>query len=568
VEEKRKRVITSVARFAELANVPIRATRAIGAQHAYRQRAKLVADAQGQLGLYRAGTHDVEDLPGCIVLDPNVQSTVIAARELLQRQPLLRGLDVVRVDDGVLVTLITSDAAEEREVLEFADRLLARAPFIVGVARSERASDAVQLLGKNLRLVRGESHAPYTLRDGAPYCLVAPGSFVQAHREVAAAIQTHILAALRDANIAPPARILELYAGSGSLALSLARTGFDVTAVESFAPACAQLREAARAQQLQLSVETADAAEGAKRAASNGQVDAVLVNPPRRGLDPEVRRAVARLRPRLITYVSCEPDTLARDLSDFACLGYAARELVPFDMMPLTHQVETVAVLEPHEPTPLDVLYEDDALLALNKRPHESVLPCAGHPPSLLERVRERAGYEGAAAIAPLDLAASGICLFVREPASACEVEESLALGTTHYLALVRGVVRNGGKITRPLLESAGRAEAVTRFRRREVLGGHSLVRATPLSREGARQVARHLAALGHPILGDASHGDVRSNRHLALKHRLERSFLHREHVELPLRTGTLVLRAQLAPDLALVLESLRNVRADRRETP
>jgi 23S rRNA (uracil1939-C5)-methyltransferase len=74
--------------------------------------------------------------------------------------------------------------------------------------------------------------------------------------------------------------------------------------------------------------------------------DIVVVDPPRAGLHPRVVARIAELEPRRVVYVSCNPATLARDLKDFAPLGYALAEVRPFDMFPHTPHIECVARLE------------------------------------------------------------------------------------------------------------------------------------------------------------------------------------------------------------------------------
>src|SRR5690606_18549728 len=151
-------------------------------------------------------------------------------------------------------------------------------------------------------------------------------------------------------------RLLELYAGSGALALRLAARGASLTAVEAFAPAVERLALAAREQGLAVEARAADAEVFLReRAQANGApaspaFDAVLVDPPRRGLAPKVRAAVAALAPRRISYVSCEPQTLARDLAHFRLLGYGAESLEAFDMIPWSDAVEVLALLAPMPP--------------------------------------------------------------------------------------------------------------------------------------------------------------------------------------------------------------------------
>ena len=74
---------------------------------------------------------------------------------------------------------------------------------------------------------------------------------------------------------------------------------------------------------------------------------AVIVDPPRPGLDPLELAAIAAGRPSRIIYVSCDPATLTRDLVRFARSGYRSRTLHVFDMFPTTFHIETVTVIEP-----------------------------------------------------------------------------------------------------------------------------------------------------------------------------------------------------------------------------
>jgi 23S rRNA (uracil1939-C5)-methyltransferase len=76
-----------------------------------------------------------------------------------------------------------------------------------------------------------------------------------------------------------------------------------------------------------------------------GPVEAIVLDPPRSGCQPEALRAVIEHGPRRVVYVSCEPETLARDLRVMVDAGYALVEVQPVDMFPHTHHVECVATL-------------------------------------------------------------------------------------------------------------------------------------------------------------------------------------------------------------------------------
>ncbi|MGL5865186.1 MAG: class I SAM-dependent RNA methyltransferase, partial [Dermatophilaceae bacterium] len=77
------------------------------------------------------------------------------------------------------------------------------------------------------------------------------------------------------------------------------------------------------------------------------QADIVVLDPPRTGAGREVTLAIARMTPRVVAYVACDPAALARDVATFAGAGYRLASLRAFDAFPMTHHVECVAVLVP-----------------------------------------------------------------------------------------------------------------------------------------------------------------------------------------------------------------------------
>ena len=167
-------------------------------------------------------------------------------------------------------------------------------------------------------------------------------SFFQANRF----LTPHLLeAVMRAAAVEPDTRVVDLFCGVGLFAIPLARAGRDVTAIEWSPVAFEDLGRNARAngvriERLPLSVGTALATGLQLKGAT------VIVDPPRRGLDPIELDAVAAGRPLRILYVSCDPATLTRDIRRFATLGYVARSLEAFDMFPTTFHLETLTVLE------------------------------------------------------------------------------------------------------------------------------------------------------------------------------------------------------------------------------
>src|SRR5450432_135399 len=86
--------------------------------------------------------------------------------------------------------------------------------------------------------------------------------------------------------------------------------------------------------------------DGALRLRELDRADAVVLNPPRKGCAAAALTEVTRLGPRVVAYLSCDPDTLARDLAVLVAAGYVVRSVTPFDMMPHTPHVEALAILD------------------------------------------------------------------------------------------------------------------------------------------------------------------------------------------------------------------------------
>ncbi len=519
---KHRRLALALAPHPELGAVSARPTAPADPITGYRTRVKWMAGPDGSLGLFARGEdHAVVDIPACRVVSPALALVGQALRELRASpgwlRERLRAVDLreVQTPQGsrVLVTLVVEAArglpAPVREATQAARLLAARRPEVIGVALNVTAPGAPQVLGPTTIVVHGVERADDELGDGAVEATF--GSFVQAHRGVAVRMRAELAAAAEGP-------VLELYGGSGSTGLTIARRGFAVTSVESYAPASAAAGERAAREGLAF---TAVAGEAASVAADErpGAFDLVVVNPPRRGLEPEVRRAIGRLGPRAVAYMSCDPATLARDLAHLARLGYVARgELGPNDMIPLTDEVETLAVLvRGAAPAPV-VLGERAGLVAVAKAGHESVR-------ALTARVRRMAGYEGATALHDPGDEVSGPVVFALAGGEAqlAAARVAVAAGESRWVVLARGATPRGGTVRRP----AGRGrEGSVKFRKRDRWLGHSLLE-LQVTRHEPRRLGALFRELGHPLVGDAQ--DAATARFFFDRHGLDRLFLHGE---------------------------------------
>lgn len=580
LHRKRERVEAALARHGELRGITTQPCVGADPIVGYRSRAKLMVAPGPRIGLYgRHGRHVVVDIPQCLVLSPALREVADVLRRSIEEssspvlvpfdpttnEGVLVAIDLREVQNdgsaGVLVTLVLDTGnAPSQSVLEEAGEALRRASNrVLGVAANLRARSAPQVLGPETVVLVGPSHARDKL--GRVFQLASYGSFVQAHRGQAARIHELLVRELADTGRGGmDLRILELYGGSGAIGLSFAAQGAELVMVESFSPAAESARRAAKMQGIdRVRVICADAAEAAAKLAADGErFDAVIVNPPRRGLPVEVRTTLARLAPDVVAYVSCDPDTLGRDLGHFARLGYSTSRVAPFDMIPLTEEVESVAVLR-RAPCPLPtVLYEDEDVLVIDKPPHEPTTPQGEHSHSLLERVRSELGFPEATPVHRLDLGTSGLIVVAKRPDVVSLWSRALGSESARkiYLAAVKGITPSKGTIARALRDAGRMLPSRTRYRRLAVLAGHSLLRVLP--EEGrTHQIRRHLRGIGHPVLGDERYGHKPSNRHFLEKYGLDRTFLHCVRLELshPRTNESLILESPLPGDLRSVLE-------------
>jgi len=175
-------------------------------------------------------------------------------------------------------------------------------------------------------------------RMAGPLADASVVAFEQVNAEVAEALRSAVL----DAVPAGSRRVLDLYAGSGEVALELARRGHEVASVEVDDAAVRRGQERARAAGLLVQAVTGRVEHAIGRLLP---ADVVVANPPRTGLAPEAAAALAARPPERLVYVSCDPATLARDLKRVGAAP-ARLSLRCFDMFPQTSHVETLAVLE------------------------------------------------------------------------------------------------------------------------------------------------------------------------------------------------------------------------------
>lgn len=237
-----------------------------------------------------------------------------------------------------LLNLITTAGGDER-VVQLAARLLERFPGqISGIVNTVQAGPGQVATGRLDRVLHGDG----LLREqlGGLTFELAPQAFFQTNTEQAERLFGLVGERLGD----DVGELLDLYCGSGAIALLLAGRARHVTGVELVPEAVTSARRNAGLNGLEGRVDfhCGDVLE-LLRAGRLPRPDAVVVDPPRGGLHPKVVAQLLELAPQRLVYVSCNPATQARDAALLAQGGYQAERLSPVDMFPHTYHVEAVA---------------------------------------------------------------------------------------------------------------------------------------------------------------------------------------------------------------------------------
>ncbi|MCB9664014.1 MAG: class I SAM-dependent RNA methyltransferase [Alphaproteobacteria bacterium] len=301
----------------------------------YRHRLKLPLDARRDppaVGLYATGpSRRVLDTPDCPVLAPGLRRGLDAVRRALRGHREVHSVDL-RISDatGELQLVVAADGGSLRGGKGTARALMDAVPGLASVAVSRADPARKRVMGRTPQSLLGSPHVEEAI--GSTRYRLYPGAFFQVDPRSAVGLQALV------AELVGPARtVLDLYAGVGAYALALAPGRTRVLAVEEVPQAAAAARAMAPPQVEVVAARVEDLA-------LDEPFDVAILNPARRGSDPDVLARLARLAERVI-YVSCGPETLARDLDVLAAHGLGVDHWQPLDLFPQTPEVETVVHL-------------------------------------------------------------------------------------------------------------------------------------------------------------------------------------------------------------------------------
>lgn len=350
---KRQRVQDALTR---LGGADIRVEEILGAKNPlhYRNKSQYPVGADGAIGFYRARSHQVVPVKRCLIQPEAADKTAAAVGEWMRRYKVpaydeATGKGLVRHvyarvnRKGESLCCVVINGRQAPREPELAAYVCAAVPHTAGVLVNSNTKRGNVILGEKYRTLWGRDYLMDTL-CGLEFKLSVP-SFYQVNRDQAEALYGK---ALDYAGLTGRETVLDLYCGIGTITLCLAKRAGRVIGAEIVPAAIRDAKEnAARNHIENAEFFCGDAAETAARLEAEGlRPDVITVDPPRKGLAPEVIGSIAAMGPERVVYVSCDPATLGRDVKRFGELGYRAVRACAVDMFPATRHVESVMLLE------------------------------------------------------------------------------------------------------------------------------------------------------------------------------------------------------------------------------
>ena len=312
----------------------------------YRSALKLpVQEVNGQAvtGMYQPGTNHFTPVESCAVHDPKLEAVRKTVLAILHEEHFpayqdghgLRYLVMRRIDSCISIALITGkDVLSETMVQK-----LSLLPEVVSIVQSvNTAKKITRLFGSRLKVLYGEPAV--TVSFASLNVTLTPESFFQLNLAQAEALYRTAVSKIDPCNV-----LVEAYCGVGVMSLmarDLARKVYGIEEVPG-AIECAK-RNAAMNRVPNTTFLCDDAAGGLKKLLNEREVDTLLCDPPRAGLDQAMLDVILASSIKKIVYVSCNPATLGKNIAALK-QAYEVRTVIPFDLFPNTPHVESVTVL-------------------------------------------------------------------------------------------------------------------------------------------------------------------------------------------------------------------------------
>ena len=305
-------------------------------------------------GTYEAGTHKIVNIDECMIEDEISQSIIRTIRGLLRSfkirtydedtgYGLLRHVLVRRgFTTGQVMAVLVLSSPILPSKNNFVKALRKEHPEITTVVLNVNDKKTSMVLGERDIVLYGKGY----IEDILCGCTfrISPQSFYQVNP-----VQTERLyqTAMDYAELTGKERVIDAYCGIGTIGMVAAKKAREVIGVELNRNAVKDARTNAKLNQIKnITFYEGDAGRFMVSMAEEGEkADVVFMDPPRSGSDEAFLSSVIRLAPKRIVYVSCGPDTLARDLKYLTRNGYQVRKMQPVDMFGFTEHCEMVVQL-------------------------------------------------------------------------------------------------------------------------------------------------------------------------------------------------------------------------------
>lgn len=294
----------------------------------YRSRVRFHVGKEGKLGFFSRGSHQLVEVPGCVVARPAINEALAQLRRLARRFPqALAGFSDVELratESGVIARFVPRDGI--RPIA--AEPLLRALAKHMQVAASEREAQGIC----ERRTLTSQVHVE-----------IPADAFSQINASVNRELVEAVVRGARERGLTS---FCDLFAGVGNFALPLAHAGLSGVMVERTPSAVkAAQRTAVELGAFKLRARAADAARALTDLVREGQrFELVVLDPPREGA-PDVMAGISGLEPKAVAYVGCDPVTLSRDLKPLLA-EFRVASVQGFDMFPRTHHFETLVWLE------------------------------------------------------------------------------------------------------------------------------------------------------------------------------------------------------------------------------
>jgi 23S rRNA (uracil1939-C5)-methyltransferase len=305
-------------------------------------------------GSYALGTHDIVPISDCLIEDAQASAIIKTVTELIKsfkywvyNEDTGRGfMRHILIRKGtstkqIMVVLVTA-ASEFPHKNNFVARLRQLHPEITTIVQNINDQQTSMVLGDRNKPLYGPGFIEDVLMG--LHFRISPSSFYQIN-----SAQTQVLykKAIQAAGLTGKETVIDTYCGIGTIGMAMASKAERVIGIELNRDAVKDAKANAKRNNIQnIHFIAADATEYMLHMSQKGEkADVVIMDPPRSGSTEEFVKATAAIAPKKIVYVSCNPETLGRDLGWFRKAGYKAVEAWPVDMFCFTEHVETVCLL-------------------------------------------------------------------------------------------------------------------------------------------------------------------------------------------------------------------------------